>query len=175
MDDIIEKNAKERKLVVMRRAEREVIKPEEILSVIDKCMVCRLGLWDGEKVYIVPMNFGHTFENGVLNLYFHGAGQGRKYEILSKYPQVAFEMDCGHGLDAGGDIACTYGYYFASVVGSGTAEIVTDKEEKKKALSVLMEHQTGRNFNFDDRQAASVTVLKVTAEEYSCKRRAKEE
>lgn len=157
----------------MRRSDREVTNPEEILNIIDKCMVCRLGLWDGEKVYLVPMNFGYTCEDGVLNLYFHGADSGRKYDILSVHPQVGFEMDCEHGLDAG-DAACSYGYYFASVVGNGVAEIVTDKEEKKKALSVLMQHQTGNQFSFDDRQAAAVTVLKVTAKEYSCKRRAKE-
>ena len=58
---------------------------------------------------------------------------------------------------------------------NGTAEIVTDIEEKKEALSVLMRHQTGKHFSFDDRQAACVTVLKVTAKEYTCKRREKEQ
>ena len=38
----------------MRRKDRKVTNPEEIRKVLEECKVCRLGMTDGEKIYIVP-------------------------------------------------------------------------------------------------------------------------
>lgn len=153
----------------MRRKDREIREISEILKVVDECKVCRIGLWDGKNVYMVPMNFGYVYEEDTLVLYFHGAKKGRKYEIIEDNPNVGFEMDCGHDLIAA-DRACEYGYRFASVVGNGRAETVSDIEEKKRALTLLMKQQTGGDFTFDDRQASAVQVLKITAKEFACKK-----
>lgn len=153
----------------MRRKDREVVDIAEVLKVIEECKVCRLGLWDGKSVYMVPMNFGYEYEKGTLVFYFHGARSGRKYEIIGDNPNVGFEMDCEHDLIVA-DTACEYGYHFASVMGNGRAEVVTDSEEKKKALSLIMRQQTGGDFVFEDRQALAVNILKVTAENFTCKK-----
>ena len=153
----------------MRRKDREVTEISEILKVIDECKICRLGFWDGENVYMVPMNFGYEYEEERLIFYFHGAKSGRKYDIIANNPEVGFEMDCGHDLIVA-DSACEYGYRFASVMGNGRAELVSDIEEKKKALRLLMTRQTGGTFVFDERQASAVNVIKVTVEEFTCKK-----
>lgn len=155
----------------MRRTDKEITEIEAILDVIRQCRVCRIGMMSDRGVYIVPMNFGYTYEKGELSFYFHGAKEGLKYDILATNSEVGFELDCEYGLDEG-NTACEYGYRFASVIGNGTAEIVSDPEEKKNGLTLLMEHQTGRAFTFNDKQAAGVTVLKMKATEFTCKKKA---
>lgn len=154
----------------MRRKDREVCDVQEILGIVDACKICRIGFCDEGKVYIVPVNFGYKYEDGKLVLYAHGAKAGYKYEVMAKNPQVGFEMDCEYEL-VEAEVACGYGNRFASVIGNGVAEIVTDLEEKKEALTVLMRQQTGKEFSFGEKEADSVNVMKVTAEVFTAKRR----
>ena len=158
----------------MRRKDREVTNLEDRLAVLDECKVCRIALRDEQGLYIVPMNFGYQYENGCLTLYFHSAKSGRKINALEKNNAVAFEMDCGHRLMEA-DEPCRYSYSFASVIGNGTASLVWDGEEKKRALSLLMKHQTGRDFVFDNRMADAVTVFKISVSTFSAKRHAEKE
>ena len=103
----------------MRRKEREVTDVGEIRGILDECKVCRLGLSDEDGIYMVPMNYGYREQDGKLILYFHGAKEGKKVEMIRKDPRAGFEMDCGHGLQEG-EKACQYSYYFASVIGTGS-------------------------------------------------------
>lgn len=153
----------------MRRKEREVSDKAELKQILETCQICRIALKDEEGLYIVPLNFGVEFVNDTLILYFHSAKTGRKLSAIKKDSQVAFEMDTDHRLIEA-DKACDYGFAFSSIIGKGHAEIVTELEEKKKGLSLLMKHQTGKEFVFDDRSAFAVTVWKVTAEHYTGKR-----
>ena len=156
----------------MRRKDREVTNSVEIQKILDTCKVCRLGLAGEDEVYIVPMNHGYTFENGKLVLYFHGAREGRKIEMIQKNPQVGFEMDCNHELEEG-KLACQYSYIYASVLGSGKAEIIDDSDQKLCALSVIMKHQTGKEFEefqTNPRLEKAVAIIRVEVNEYTCKK-----
>ena len=77
----------------MRRKDREITDPEKIRAVIGECAVCRLGLADGKRVYVVPVNFGHVEEAGRHVLYFHGAKEGRKMDLIRQtgYPSLENE------------------------------------------------------------------------------------
>ena len=154
----------------MTRRERQVTDPQEILSILDKCKVLHLGLVDGDEAYVVPMNYGYEMQDGTLVLYLHGARQGRKIDLMRKNPKVFFEMDCDI-TPFEGDIACRYGITYASIMGRGKAEILEDVEEKKHAMSVLMKTQTGKDFEFEDKMVAFVSVIKITASDYTAKRR----
>ncbi|GHU15569.1 pyridoxamine 5'-phosphate oxidase [Spirochaetia bacterium] len=156
----------------MRRADREVTGIEEKLKIIDKCKVCRLAMCDGERPYLVPLNFGYEYDADVLTLYFHGAHEGRKIDILKKNSNVCFEMDGAHELtpaDSDGE----YGFNFESIIGFGKLEFIEDKNEKSRGLGLLMKHQTGeaREFSFDDTILKATMVCKVRAEEFTGKRR----
>ena len=48
----------------MRRSDREVTDPKQIRDIIDHCTCCRLGFWDGQEVYILPLNFGYEEADG---------------------------------------------------------------------------------------------------------------
>lgn len=82
----------------MRRQDREITKFEDMIAVIEKCDVCRIALNDGDYPYILPLNFGMKVENQTVELYFHGAIDGKKYELIRKNNKCSFEMDCGHEL-----------------------------------------------------------------------------
>ena len=77
----------------MRRAEREVTQLGQMLEIMERCDCCRLGLGDGDSVYIVPLNFGWKETAGKITLFFHGAEAGKKMERLNALPRAGFEMD----------------------------------------------------------------------------------
>ena len=104
----------------MRRHDREITDSREILSIVNECKVIRLAMLDEQGLpYIIPLNFGYRFADGVFTFYCHSAREGRKLELLRRDPRVSFEMDCRGELQSA-DHACGYGYYYASVIGSGT-------------------------------------------------------
>ena len=50
----------------MRRKDREVTDEARIDEIISRCNCCRIGFNDSGEVYIVPLNFGYTYEEDVL-------------------------------------------------------------------------------------------------------------
>lgn len=157
---------------MMRRKDREVERREDLLAMMAKCKVCRLGLWNGEEVYIVPLNFGYEDRDGFLELFFHCAKEGRKLDILRLHPKAAFEMD-GEHLLVEGSTPCLYGYSYCSVMGQGTVEVVEKDEEKMHALNRIMLHQTGREAVFTQAMIRAVCVLRLRVSSLSGKFREK--
>lgn len=155
----------------MRRNDREIKEFENIVSVMEKCDVCRLAFNTEDYPYILPLNFGMEIEDGKVTLYFHGANEGRKYELMAKDNRVCFEMDCSHRLvteEESGN--CTMEY--ESVIGQGLAEIVPD-EEKYNALCILMKHYHKEEFPFNKNIIPQTTLFKVTVNKVTGKRRMK--
>ena len=52
----------------MRRVEREVTEETHIREILEGCETLRLGLWDGEEVYVVPVSYGYLYEEGRCTL-----------------------------------------------------------------------------------------------------------
>lgn len=152
------------------RRERQVTDINEIIKILDKSKVLHLGLVDGDEPYVVPMNYGYTYEDGKLTLWLHGARQGRKMDVMRKNPKVFFEMECGL-QPFEGEVACKYGLAYSSLMGRGIAEIIEDVETKKNALSVLMKTQTGKDFGFEDKMASVVGVIKIDVLDFTAKHR----
>ena len=74
----------------MTRREFEITDMEQILKILDTAKVLHLGLSDDGQPYVVPMNYGYTYENDKLTIYLHGATEGYKYEVLAKNPKISF-------------------------------------------------------------------------------------
>lgn len=154
----------------MRRQNRQVTDLNEIREIIDEIKVARLGMFDGKQVYIVPLNHGYEMdEEGKVVIYLHCAKVGRKVDILKDFPNVCIELDGRHEL-AEADVPCDYGYYYASVIGNGTAVFVEDTDEKVHALNMVMKHQTGKEiWEYDPRWINAVCIIKVELDEYCAK------
>lgn len=154
----------------MTKREREITDMEEILRILDKCKVVHVGLTDQEQPYIVPMNYGYTYENGELTFYLHGALQGYKYDLIKKNPKVCFEMECDI-MPFEGRTACQYGMVYSSIMGKGTAEIVESPQEKIRDMEILMKTQTGKDFTFNEKLVSIINVIKIHVTEFTAKKR----
>lgn len=153
----------------MRRKDREVTDDVLIDNIIKNCKICRIGFCDNGKVYVVPLNFGYSIENGKRVFYFHSAKEGRKIDLIKSAPEVGFEMDTNYELWEG-NAACEYTAGFQSVIGNGTVYLVEELEEKKKALQELMLTNTGKkDWEFDQKMIDSVCIFKLVVEKLSCK------
>lgn len=156
----------------MRRKDREVTDSMKIADIISRCTCCRIGFQDDGEVYIVPLNFGYEIKDNTYVFYFHGANEGRKIDLIHKSPNVGFEMDTDFAVYAKdkSDVACAYTARFQSIIGNGIVSMVSEIEEKKRGLSLLMEHNTGkREWKYDERMLNAVAVFKLEVTKMSCK------
>ena len=70
-----------------------------------------------------------------------------------------------------GNVACNYGISYSSVMGKGIATIVEDSEEKQKGLKILMKTQVNKDFEFNEKLASVVAIIKIEASEFTAKHR----
>lgn len=153
----------------MRRKDREITDQGTVYDIVERCTCCRIGFHDGAEVYIVPLSFGYEIKDDACLFYFHGAKEGRKIDLIGKNPHVGFEMDTGYHLNAS-DIACRYSAGFQSIIGNGVMAMVTDPEEKRRALALIMRHTAGKDgWTFGDHEVNAVAVMKMTVTKWSCK------
>ncbi|WP_029410791.1 pyridoxamine 5'-phosphate oxidase family protein [Treponema pedis] len=155
----------------MRRKDREITDFKTIKMIIEQSDCIRLGFIDCEEVYIIPLNYGYEEIDGRFIFYFHGAGKGRKIDLIQKNPKAGFELDTNHSLISG-NTACSYGYAYRSIIGTGTVQFVNNTEEKKHALTLLMKHHTGKtDWHFGEADINSVCVFKLTVINMTAKER----
>ena len=153
----------------MRRSDREVTEFEDMIAIIKACDVCRLALNNGEYPYILPLNFGLAVVDNRIELYFHGALEGTKYDLMEKDNRASFEMDCSHKLVTQEDIGnCTMAY--KSVIGQGHIEMIPE-EEKYNALCILMKQYHKEEFAFNKAVMPQTKVFKLVVEHVTGKER----
>ena len=153
----------------MRRSDREVTQLDEIAAIMKRCDVCRIALNQDGYPYIVPLNFGMTVQGQQIELYFHGALEGTKFDLMKKDSRASFEMDCGHRLVMETKTGnCTMEYW--SVIGQGHMEILPD-EEKEDGLRILMEHYHQEDFSYNRAVVPKTTVFKLVVEKVTGKAR----
>ena len=154
----------------MTKRELQITDKNRILEILDTARVLHLGLCVNDEPYVVPMNYGYTEEDGRLVLYLHSAVRGKKLDMIRQNPKVFFELCC-ELVPFAGKVPCQYGLSYSSLMGRGTATVVEDVEEKKRAMTLLMKTQTGKDFAFEDRLVSIVAVIRVDVSQYTAKHR----
>jgi hypothetical protein len=158
----------------LRLADRKMTEAE-----VDKTLrtvkVGRLGLCRNGQPYVVPLNF--AYENG--HIYFHCADAGMKIEFLRDNPSVCFEVD-EHFRTITAPMACNYDTAYRSVIAFGTAQILTDLEEKTTGLRLIVAKYAGRENaekletktvdGYRSPQGSKTIVVDVTIERITGKR-----
>ena len=155
----------------MRRNEREIKDLRSILTLMRECSVCSLALNGEEYPYVIPVNFGAQEENNQVCLYFHGSGQGTKFDLIKRDGHASFCMYGGEELEIY-EKACASTMRYKSVCGHGQITFVEDPSEKIEGLNCIMRQydKSGRaEFAFDSRAVEKTTVLKLTAEQLTGK------
>ena len=149
----------------MRRTEKEIEDRAEMENVIAKADICRVGLSDNGIPYVVPVNFGYR-DNCI---YFHCAREGAKLDIISLNNNVCVEFDIDHEMRVD-DVACEWGSKYRSVIGFGKAFIVDDREEKKRALDIIMGHYSDKSFTYRDDRVDGIYIVKIEIERMTGKK-----
>ncbi|MFA5322826.1 MAG: pyridoxamine 5'-phosphate oxidase family protein [Smithella sp.] len=150
----------------MRKKDREIKDRQVIDDIIKRCPVCHLAMCDDGQPYVVPLNFGY---DGRF-LYFHAAPEGRKVGIIRRNNNVCFEFDILHEI-VKAQRACDWGAKYESVIGSGTAEIVSDLEDRKAALEWIMRHYGSNAGDFSEEIMKKTLIFRVRILEISGKAR----
>ena len=143
----------------MRRKEREIKDIAAIEGILRRATVCRLGLCEDNRPYVVPLCFGYK-ENA---LYIHCGPEGKKLEIIRKNNNVCFEVDIDHEIIKA-DQACKWAFKYKSVIGFGKAVFVEDIVSKRKALDVIMRQFSANTFEYPEETIRKTTIIKVEIE-----------
>lgn len=116
----------------LRRSDKAIDESEELKRILKSQKYVTLALCKGNEPYLVTMNHGYDETQNCL--YFHCASKGKKLDILNANPRV-----WGQALEDLGyrDGLCDHGY--RTVQFQGTAEFVTDMDEKRRALEVMID------------------------------------
>jgi len=149
----------------MRKKEKEITDIEEIEKIIKKAMVCRISLVDNDEPYIVPVCFGYERDA----LYFHGASEGRKVELIKKNNKICFEIDTDVEV-VKTEKACGWTMKYRSVIGVGRACILENDEEKSHGLKLIVRQYTEGDFSFPESALDSVLVVRVDIESITGKK-----
>ena len=152
----------------MRRKDREVKNRKEIESFLASARTVRLAFADDQAPYIVPLSFGYEWTGSFPVFYFHSAGDGRKVRLMDEHRIAGFELDELIRV-TGGESGCSWTALYFSVIGIGKLERVEDKEEKMKALHLILRHQSGMDFPIPESVLPSVLVMRLTVLEMSAK------
>ncbi len=157
----------------MRRKEKEIVEHDEIMQVLGKCAILNLAIHDGEYPYAITVNFAHLDTPDGVIIYFHGAAEGKKPELLKKNGKVGFITYHDTRIVIG-DTVCGSTREYESICGYGDVEILQDDEEKQLGLRLIISHLGDpRKDRFDMDRLNKIVVYKLRVKELSCKRSSK--
>lgn len=137
---------------------------EEILSASE---VCRLGFMDKNRPYILPFNYG--YQDGYI--YIHCANEGKKIDLIKQNNHVCIEIEQSSKIEKY-EKACKWTTRYRSLIGYGTVEIITDHDQKRQGLDIIMRHNganTSHNLSYERKLIDSMSVLKVEITEMTGK------
>ncbi|MGB2783022.1 MAG: pyridoxamine 5'-phosphate oxidase family protein [Atribacterota bacterium] len=144
----------------MRRKDKEIVDEKVMISIIEKAIVCKVAMCWQDEPYVIPMNFGYQ-DNYI---YLHSAREGRKLDILQNNDKVCIEFDVDVELVQSPE-ACKTSMKYKSVLIFGTAVILKDIAEKKRALDIIMHHYYCHTslsvFPYPEDSLEKVIIIKV--------------
>lgn len=130
----------------MRRKDREIHNKIEIFDILNRCDTIRIGMHGSQYPYVVPVSFGMEVVNDKAVIYFHCAQQGMKVDLLRANPCVCVEGDIFIRVEK---TAHDFTTRYESVIGFGECQIITDSDEMKHGLKVLLAHYGYQEYPLD--------------------------
>jgi nitroimidazol reductase NimA-like FMN-containing flavoprotein (pyridoxamine 5'-phosphate oxidase superfamily) len=142
----------------LRKSDQEIKEPAVLEEILSGATLCRIAMTDGERPYILPVNYGYRDRC----IYIHSAPEGKKIDLLKKNNGVSFEIThSARVIEA--EKACGWSTQYRSVVGYGTVEIVTDPAGKQRGMEVIMaQHGAPELISFDPGNMDRMVILKLS-------------
>ena len=119
----------------MRQSRREITDPAIICAMLDRMEILYLGMNDGPAPYVVPLNFGYTFDED-LTFYFHCAKDGHKLDCLARDPHVC--VTAASFISYAQQSVKGHLHDYRSVIARGVARQI-DPEKEPEAFLAAME------------------------------------
>jgi Predicted flavin-nucleotide-binding protein len=118
---------------LQNRPNREISEYSEIEDILREGKYAVISMCRDNEPYIVTLNYGYDHETN--SIYFHCSPQGLKLDFINANPQV-----CATVIEDGGYVFNECGHNYRTAVFWGKIEIVTDLDEKKHGMTVLLNH-----------------------------------
>ena len=151
----------------MRRADREITDRTAILDVLQRATTIRVGIHDQPYPYVVPLNYGFEDTNGEIQLYIHGAREGKKHSLLAQNAHVCIEADIFHRYtETNTGLTCEY----ESIIGYGKA-IEIEGKEAIQGLDLICTHCGYKDYKYDTKGLQFMRIYRITLSSVTGKRR----
>ena len=141
---------------------------ETINAILDEGFICHVGFTVDDQPYVIPTGYARDGEN----LYIHGSAASRMLRNISKGINVCVTVTLIDGLVLARS-AFHHSINYRSVVVLGKAELVTDADEKNRALEAVTEHIVPQRWADvrwpTELELKATTVLKLAIDEASAK------
>jgi uncharacterized protein len=141
---------------------------ETINSILDEAFICHVGFDLAGQPYVIPTGYARAGDD----LYIHGSSASRMLRNISKGINVCVTVTLIDGLVLARS-AFHHSMNYRSVVILGKAELVTDPDEKNKALEALTDHIVPGRWDVvrwpNELELKATTVLKLPIDEASAK------
>jgi uncharacterized protein len=152
----------------MNKKEKEITDQNEILRLLNGGKYAVIAMCSENEPYIVTLSYGYSEKDNCL--YFHSALKGLKIDFINNNENVCATIieDKGYQKDN-----CEH--HYSSVVMWGKMSVISDLDEKKHAMEVLLNHLEEnpapikeRNFK-NDEMYSKFALLKLNITEISGK------
>jgi nitroimidazol reductase NimA-like FMN-containing flavoprotein (pyridoxamine 5'-phosphate oxidase superfamily) len=158
----------------MRRSDRAVTDEAEIAAFLGRSAIGFVATSLDQQPYIHSNLF--WFDNRTRAIYFHTALEGRTRGNIESNPRVCFTAaEMGRLLPA--DTALEFAVEYSSVCAFGTARLVHNDEEKRRALQGLLDKyfpdlRPGQDYRpITDDEMGRTAVFAIDIEAWSAKRK----
>jgi hypothetical protein len=144
----------------MRVGKKEIREREAVDGLLSTCHVGRLGtIGKGGFPMVKPLNF--VYWEG--KIYLHSAPTGEKIDDIRRDDRVCFEVDVPIALKKSAASPCSASYLYESVIVTGRARLVEDRDERLLALTRLMEkyQPEGGYGPFPEEKLALTAVIRI--------------
>ncbi len=115
------------------RPNREITSEAEIQEILKNGKYAVISMCRDNEPYIVTLSYG--YEEGSSTLYFHCATKGLKLDFIRTNLNV-----CATVIEDGGYVADQCEHNFRTAVFWGDMSVVTDMDEKKHGIAILVNH-----------------------------------
>ncbi|MEL6129511.1 MAG: pyridoxamine 5'-phosphate oxidase family protein [Cyanobacteria bacterium J06628_4] len=141
---------------------------ETIYSILDAGLICHVGFAMEEQPFVIPTAYGRLDNR----LFIHGSPASRMLKSLQQGIDVCVTVTLLDGLVLARS-AMHHSMNYRSVVLFGTAELVSNREEKLKALYAFTEHvvpgRWAETRKPNEQELTATTVLALPIDEASAK------
>lgn len=153
---------------VVRESDRGVYDRESLNRILDEAFLCHVGFAVDGQPFVIPTSYGRDVDT----LYIHGSAASRMLRSLDKGIPVCITVTLLDGLVLARSVF-NHSMNYRSVVILGRAALVSEPEEKLKALRILSEHIIPSRWDDsrqpNERELKATSVLRVPIDEFSAK------